>query len=144
MLYNLKENILGFLRTFVYIIAPVFTLSISFYIYKYQIIDINFKNLESNLISVSGTLAGFLFTAFIFFISLPDNLFVLRLKKEGYLKVVYKTLIIGVFTLIISLVLAMFTPYIKLMVSFFLIGLTESIVAGTYLYKVANLSSKSK
>lgn len=101
------------------------------------------KNIVQSIISVSGSLAGFLFTTLGILIGLPDNKFIQLLKKTKYMQVVFNTIIIGIISLLISTVLGVFNILKSINICIFIIGMAETFLGAIYLYKITLYSSKS-
>ena len=98
----------------------------------------------NNIINLSGVLAGFLFTTYGIFMSLPNNRFIHLLKFNGYMGIIYKTLLFGIVFLISSMILGLFTNYYNLITYIFVFGISETITSVYHFYKVLKYSSKSK
>lgn len=98
---------LDILKKFSYIWFPIIFGILGFFLLKYNFVAASDSN-RSSIANISGVLAGFLFTGYAIFLSLPsDNNFFNLLKKHGYSKLFYKqitiAIIINAFTMIISL-----------------------------------------
>jgi len=141
--HNINEDVKSFFIRFAYIIAPTVGLFIYFIFKKLSNFNID-DNFVSNLINVSGILAGFLFTSLGIIISLPENKFIQLLKDTGYMKIIYNSMIIGIITLLIAMLLGMFN-FKKIPTELsFIIGISETFLSAYYLYRVSYYSGKSK
>lgn len=125
---------------YAYIIAPLIGLFVYIVFLKDRVIDIN---LISNIINLSGTLAGFLFASLGIMIALPDNQFTLLLKENGYMNIIYKTMTIGIVAFLLSMVVGLFELNNSLMLIFFTIGVSETFLSSYYLYRVSYYTNKS-
>ena len=103
-------------------------------------IDSDFYN---NISNISGILVGYLMTTYGIFVALVDNRFITYLKSSGHFTIIYRIIILGIFFLMISMMLALFKFNDKLMVLSFIFGLSEVIMSVYYFYRVTTLSSKS-
>lgn len=142
-LYNIYRDIEEFIRRYAYLTFPL--LLIIAYVICKKIFNINIdEEFNSNVINVSGTLSGFLFTSLGIMLSLPENKFTQVLKESGYIEIIHKAMFLGIVFLIITLVLGLFKILSRLKTIFFIIGLSETLLSSYYLYRVTKLSSKSK
>ena len=82
-------------------------------------------------------------TTYGIFVALVDNRFITYLKSSGHFTIIYRIIILGIFFLMISMMLALFKFNDKLMVLSFIFGLSEVIMSVYYFYRVTTLSSKS-
>ena len=98
-IYNFKVCILSFIRRYLYIITGIFTcmvlyLFLSYFNYIETITA--YENLRSQITSVSGTLAGFLFAGQSILLSLPkSNRFIEALYEQGWFVIIFKTIFLG-------------------------------------------------
>lgn len=144
-LNNFLVDITTFIRKRVYMIAPLIVLIVVL-VNTMLLNRINIiidKDLHNNIANISGVLAGFLFTAYGIFLSLPDNNFITYLKRTNYFKIVLKTLLYGICFMLIAMLLGIFKILDKFMLITFLCGVSEVIVSVYYFYKITTLSSKS-
>lgn len=139
---NFKEDLKMLCIKYAYIVAPIIGLIIyTFFLKNKCPFDTEFK---SNLINVSGVLAGFLFTSLGIIISLPDNKFTNLLKQTRYISIIYNSMIIGIIALLISMLFGMFSVIDKITITAFIIGISETFLSAYYLYRVSYYSGKSK
>lgn len=90
-----------------YIWFPIVAGIFGFLMLKYNIVAASESN-RSSIANISGVLAGFLFTGYAIFLSLPsDNNFFSLLMKHGYSRLFYRqitiAIILNAFTMLISL-----------------------------------------
>lgn len=144
-LYNVFQTSLENFRKYIYILLPAISLII--YIVFRNIIFANIiedtSDYSNNIINLSGILAGFLFTTFGTFMSLPDNKFLDALQSNGYFKSIYRVQVLGVVFLLIAMVIGLFNLSIKVMTIFFMFGISEALGSLYYFYKILTLSRKS-
>lgn len=143
-LTNNFVDLVTFIRRYSYFVFPAISLLIILFINYFNFVTVEIdSDLRNNIVNVSGVLSGFLFTACGIFISLPDNNFIIYLKKSNYFTIVYKVLLLGIIFLISSMILGIFKLYDKFMIVIFLCGMTEVIISVYYFYKITSLSAKS-
>lgn len=145
-LNNFIVDITNLIRKRIYIVAPImaFVFVIVYTIISNNNLIMNIdKDLQNNVANISGVLAGFLFTAYGIFLSLPDNRFITYLKKSKHFDIVLKTLLYGIIFLIIAMLFGIFKLFYKFMLIVFLFGISEVFVSVYYFYKITTLSSKS-
>jgi len=140
-LNNIYYEIKMHLVKYAYIYAPIIGVSLGTISFYRKPIDMLFI---SNAINLSGILAGFLFTSLGIMISLPDNKFTILLKENGYMRIVYKTMAIGIVAFLISMVIGLIRFNSIVMAVFFTIGVSETFLSSYYLYRVSYYSGKSK
>lgn len=126
---------------FAYIVAPVIGFIVTNALNKRNLFDEIFI---SNVINLSGILAGFLFTSMGIMISLPDNKFTAQLSRSGYLKIVYRTMTIGILSFLIAMVTGLFRLGPDYTSFFFIIGVSETFLSSYYLFRISHYSSISK
>jgi|GEM_PF-2962752 len=126
---------------FAYIVAPVIGFIVTKSLNKRNLFDEIFI---SNVINLSGILAGFLFTSMGIMISLPDNKFTAQLSKSGYLKIVYRTMTVGILSFLIAMIIGMFRVDPNYTSFFFIIGVSETFLSSYYLFRISHFSSISK
>lgn len=141
-LHNVKEDIKEHLIEFAYIYAPLIGLAL--FIILTNLVNVDFdKEFQSNMINISGVLSGFLFSSIGIMLALPSNKFTQTLNSIGYMKIIFRAMIIGIFTLLISMLLGLFNVCSKVYSIFFVIGISETLLSAYYLYKVSYYSGKS-
>lgn len=143
--YNLVQEILEWSRKYIYLVLPALSI-LMFILFKDIILSNAHKNINdytNNIINLSGILAGFLFTTFGTFMSLPDNKFLDALGESGYFESIYRVQLLGILFLIIAMLIGLFDISIKYATIFFLVGISESIGSLYYFYKILTLSRKS-
>ena len=136
IIYEIKMNIVKY----AYIYAPIIGMIIYVFLLKDRLLSVDFI---SNIINLSGILAGFLFTSLGIMIALPDNSFTILLKENGYMKIIYKTMAIGIVSFLISMIIGLFNFNNSIMTIFFTIGVSETFLSSYYLYRVSYYTSKS-
>lgn len=136
IIYEIKMNFVKF----AYIYAPVISMIVYITLLKDRDLDIDFI---SNVINLSGILAGFLFTSLGIMITLPDNKFTILLKENGYMEIIYRTMTMGIVSFLISMITGLFNFSNSIMTIFFIIGVSETFLSAYYLYKVSYYTSKS-
>lgn len=136
---DVKENFIKYS----YIISPLMGLLLYRLLLKCEIINLG-RDFNSNLIGIAGTMSGFLFTSLGVILAIPDNKFMEFLKSTGYTTIIYKSLIIGIMTLLASMVLGLFDISETMPTYLFIIGISETVLSAYYLYKVSYYSGKSK
>lgn len=142
-LYNCIQDIIEKLREFSYILFLVIGLMVYIILLRYNESIFDFVNID-NIINLSGIFAGFIFTTFGIVMSLPDNKFTELMKSSGYMLIIYRTLLMGIVFFGLSMVFGLFTDIRKLIVLFFFIGLSETILTIYYFYKLVTLTMKSQ
>lgn len=142
-LYNCIQDIIEKLREFSYILFLVIGFIVYIILLRYNESIFDFVNID-NIINLSGIFAGFIFTTFGIVMSLPDNKFTELMKSSGYMLIIYRTLLTGIVFFGLSMVFGLFTDITKLIVLFFFIGLSETILTIYYFYKLVTLTMKSQ
>lgn len=142
MLNNIKETVKIHFIKFSFIYAPIIGLFIYFLLSKLLKTKLD-TDFMSNLINVSGILSGFLFSSLGIIISLPSTKFTNFLKETGYMRIIYNSMIIGIMTLLISMLLGMFSISIAATKLLFIVGISETFLSAYYLYRVSYYSGKS-
>lgn len=142
-LYNCIQDFIEKLREFSYILFLVIGLMVYIILLRYNESIFDFVNID-NIINLSGIFAGFIFTTFGIVMSLPDNKFTELMKSSGYMLIIYRTLLMGIVFFGLSMVFGLFTDIRKLIVLFFFIGLSETILTIYYFYKLVTLTMKSQ
>lgn len=143
-LHNLIQIIIEYIRKYIYIFLPISSLILYLVLKNIlfnRVIDLN--NYSNNIISLSGILAGFLFTTFGTFMSLPDNKFLDALESTGYFRAIYRVQLLGVIFLLLAMLIGLFNISIKTMTIFFMFGISEALGSLYYFYKILTLSKKS-
>ncbi|MCI5643440.1 MAG: hypothetical protein MR285_04960 [Peptoniphilus sp.] len=145
IIYNVKQAFLEIIRKYIYLVSPIIGLGAFIILEKANFIESSSdQSYINNIINLSGVLAGFLFTTYGIFMSLPNNRFIHLLKFNGYMGIIYKTLLFGIVFLISSMILGLFTNYYNLITYIFVFGISETITSVYHFYKVLKYSSKSK
>lgn len=143
-LNNILVDFVTLIRRYSYFVFPGISLLLIIVVNYFNLISIKIdSDLRNNIVNVSGVLSGFLFTACGIFISLPDNNFIIYLKKSGYFTIVYKVLLLGIILLISAMILGIFKLNDKSMIVIFICGMTEVMISVYYFYKITSLSAKS-
>lgn len=144
-LYNAVQFIIEKIREYIYLFLPLVSLSIYLFLKDEIFLSIseNLENYTNNIINLSGVLAGFLFTTFGTFMSLPNNKFLDALEDTGYFKSIYRLQLLGIISLFLAMLLGLFGISIKLTTLFFMIGISEAMGSLYYFYKILTLSKKS-
>lgn len=140
---NIKEYIKLYFIKYAYIYSPIAGLIIYNILKNLFTIKLS-EGFISNLINVSGILAGFLFTSLGMIIALPDNKFTMLLKENGYMKIIYNSMMLGIVSLLISMLIGMFNLSESMAIIFFIVGISETFLSAYYLYRVSYFSGKSK
>lgn len=144
-LYNLFQLTKELLRRFIYIVLPVVG-ALIYIIFKDKLISdtiLKSKTYLNNVINLSGILAGFLFTTFGTFMSLPDNKFLDLLEGSGYFKSIYRVQALGIIFLFSAMLIGLFEISAKYMTVMFIFGISEAIGSLYYFYKILTLSRRS-
>lgn len=90
-----------------YVWFPIIAGIIGFFMLKYNIVAASDSN-RSSIANISGVLAGFLFTGYAIFLSLPsDNNFFSLLKKHGYSRLFYRQITIAIILNAITMVISL-------------------------------------
>ena len=143
-LNNILVDFVTLIRRYSYFVFPGISLLLIIVVNYFNLISIKIdSDLRNNIVNVSGVLSGFLFTACGIFISLPDNNFIIYLKKSNYFTIVYKVLLLGIILLISAMILGIFKLNDKSMIVIFICGMTEVMISVYYFYKITSLSAKS-
>ena len=120
----------------IYLIVPFLVVLLYFlicYLTEYNLS--NSQNFNENKIEISITIAGILLTIMGLFTSLPNTKFRQLMKKYNHDKIINKTLFYGVMTSIITVILAVIEKMILAQSIFFIIAMTETVIASIWLYK---------
>lgn len=144
MLYNIKNSFFESIRSRIHLITPIAGLAI-FKLGTYlNIFDIvNKTDYVNNVINLSGILAGFLFTAYGIFMSLPRNRFIKQISHNGYMEVICKTLLMGIIFLLCSMFIGLYVNKESIMTVLFIAGISEAGTSIYYFYHILRYSSKS-
>ena len=130
IIYNVKQVFIEIIRKYIYLVSPIIGLGAFIILEKTNFIEAsNDLSYMNNIINLSGVLAGFLFTTYGIFMSLPNNRFIYLLKFNGYMGIIYKTLLFGIVFLISSMILGLFTNYYNLITYIFVFGISETITS---------------
>lgn len=144
-LHNMFQVLLEKSRKHIYLVLPGIS-ALFYFCFKDKVFNGTLDNLESysnNVINLSGVLAGFLFTTFGTFMSLPDNKFLDALETTGYFKSIYTVQLLGIIFLLLSMLIGLFNLSIKCMTIFFIFGISEALGSLYYYYRILALSKKS-
>lgn len=142
-IHNKKEDIKIVLIKYAYIFTPLIGLITYSILMNFIEIKLD-ENYLSNLINISGILAGFLFTSLGIMISLPDNKFTQLLKQIGYMRIIYNAITVGIIFFLIAMILGLFNISTTVANLFFIVGISETFLSSYYLYRVSYYSGKSK
>src|SRR5690554_148102 len=111
---TLFENLWNFIiRTkkiiikYSYVFYPMLGL-LFYYIFLLDYISCTKHSISVEIASIAGTLAGFMFTFLGIILALPSIDFTTTLKKYGYINYIYRTLVLGIVTLILSMLFSLF------------------------------------
>lgn len=148
--HTMFEIIYNFYINISYIIIPIITGIISFFIMKKMIIDQTVINDISNaFITVSGILPGILLTFITNVTSLPeDNFLIKNIKKQGYFGLLYKIIFLDislwVITLIFSVIMLILNKIIllKITISLFVSAVALFIHGFVMLSKITLLTNR--
>lgn len=91
---------------------------------------------NNSKIEIFIAIAGILLTIMGLFISLPGNEFRKLMKKYGHDKIIMRILFIGILSSLLGLILAISELFINLQVLFFIITMTETILATWWMYDI--------
>jgi len=125
-----------------YVFYPTLGLIFYFSLLK-NLIASNESKISNEIAPIAGTLAGFLFTFLGIIIALPSTEFTKILKKIGYMNYIYRTLLIGVISLVISMLFSIFRLSSNITIITFVIGISETFLSIYYVYNISVLTMKS-
>lgn len=148
--HTMFEIIYNFYINISYIIIPIISGIISFFIIKKIIIDQSvIKDISNAFITVSGILPGILLTFITNVTSLPeDNFLIKNIKKQGYFELLYKIIFsdisIWVITLIFSVIMLILNKIIllKITISLFVSAVALFIHGFVMLAKITLLTNR--
>lgn len=144
VLNNSLQTLIEYIRKYIFIFTPIIANILWIFLMKIEVIEIpKSTDYVNNVVNLSGILAGFLFTAYGIFMSLPDNKFISALKHTGYMDSIYKVLIFGILFLITSMLIGLYTHNYKILTISFISGISETIISLYYFYKILKYSSLS-
>lgn len=138
------KKIILFLKKYCYITIPIISIICLEILNYFNILIINLKaNFSETIISISGTLIGFLFTAMTIFFSLnKDSEYMQYLKMFNHHLIFSKLVIIGIAALVINIIIWLFDFNMKLLIITFIIGLEETVMSAYYIYIISLNSFK--
>lgn len=145
-IFSIIKNIKIFIKKYCYITIPAVTLIILICIkYVFNIEWVNLCQTEDNstLIGISGTLIGFLFTAMTIFFSLNKNQqYMQNFKRYNHHTIFGRLVILGIILLCINIFswLTKLNQYI--IITSFILGIEEFLMAAYYTYKLSLNSFK--
>lgn len=132
------------IKTQTFIIVPLIILLIAAIInYLFNITLVINGEFRSNVVTVTGVLAGFLFTAMGILSAMPNNRFIEYIRKYKLLQRINRTILTGIISGISSLLLAIFGVFDCLMLTLFLVCITDTCLSVWYVYKVLDYSNRS-
>lgn len=132
-----KESI-QFKRKYDYIIFPILILCIYIYLYKFTNIIVFHDNFLNNIISISGSLIGFLITAHSVLMTMPtDKKFIQLLKQYGYFKKMFIEILCSEITFIVCIILSLFEVNIFVASIFFMLGLSYTLILSMTLFEIS-------
>jgi len=148
--HTMFEIIYNFYINISYIIIPIISAIISFFIMKKIIINQSvIKDISNAFITVSGILPGILLTFITNVTSLPeDNFLIKKIKKQGYFELLYKIIFsdisLWVITLIFSVVMLILNKIIllKITISLFVSAVALFIHGFLMLAKITLLTNR--
>lgn len=142
-LYNCLQTLIKCIRKKIYLIIPIISSIIFCVLVSTGNIVSNDFNVKSDIIGVSGTLAGFLFSSLGIIIALPRNNFISKISSSGHMLIIIKTIIGGIIFFILSIITSIFTNYMLLIKIIFIMGLSEFTVALYQFSQIIKFSNKS-
>ena len=133
-----------FIKKYCYLTIPSLLLPIIYLLYKFNLLNIQFNDeYFPTLVSISGTLIGFLLTAMTIFFSLNKNIEYMRNFKKYKQHIVFSRIItFGIIFLSLNIGIWLFNGNSYIIVATFLIGLLETLMATYYTYRLAFNSFK--
>lgn len=132
------------IKTQTFIIVPLIILLIAAIInYLFNITLVINGEFRSNVVTVTGVFAGFLFTAMGILSAMPNNRFIEYIRKYKLLQRINRTILTGIISGISSLLLAIFGVFDCLMLTLFLVCITDTCLSVWYVYKVLDYSNRS-
>ena len=145
-LFSIIKNIKIFIKKYCYITIPTLTLIILIcirYALNIEWVNLCQKDNDSTLVGISGTLVGFLFTAMTIFFSLNKNQqYMQNFKRYNHHVIFGRLVTMGIILLCINI----FSWLIKLnqyiVITSFILGIEESLMAAYYTYKLSLNSFK--
>lgn len=143
---SIIKSIKILIKKYCYITIPTVTLIILIcikYIFNIEWINLCQTDDNSTLVGISGTLIGFLFTAMTIFFSLNKNQqYMQNFKRYNHHIIFGRLVVFGIIILCINI----FSWLIKLnqyiILSSFILGIEESLMAAYYTYKLSLNSFK--
>lgn len=126
-----------------FIIWPLIAIIIFYILNSQNIIAVNdyIQEYLSNVINVSGVIAGFQTTGLSILFSLPETDFFNQVLKSKRWKSIYRCTMLAFFTLILAMVFGVFRISIRMTSLFFVIGITNTVLGAfdiLYLIKLRN------
>ncbi|WP_025728477.1 hypothetical protein [Atopobacter phocae] len=133
----LREEIYEHFNLYIYLILP--TIVISLYFTATKLLEINLFNLElvdKHTLEISSILFGTLFTILGLYVTLPDNQSRKLMKHYGYDKIISRTLVIGILSSLLLIVLSITNLDSIQRLYLLLIAITETFILIYYFYNV--------
>lgn len=97
---------------------------------------------SSDILNISGTLIGFLFSTLSILLALPGNNYIKRLRRNDKLRVTRNNIFIGIISFFSTILLSILTNKFKFIIIFFVIGLIEIIISSLQLFIILKYSSE--
>ena len=137
--YNFIEWLKSIFRKYI-VLVPIIILLVALKI----LLKINISNdMIQNVVSISGTLAGFLFTAFSIILSFPeDKPFMRGLKDYGYIKRLFLCIFLGLIAFICTIIISIFNILSTIILPLFVLGILYTLIAAIYLFTISFYISK--
>lgn len=95
------------------------------------------SSLNANIVGLSGSFIGFLLTILTFMNAFPENQFIASLKKYGHFGVITRNICTGIILYIVALLLALLEIHESTALGCFLMGLTDTLLAGIHVARIA-------
>lgn len=134
---NLKRKCFEKFNIYIYFFIPAVVVTV--YLLCKKIFNFNLNSLNTfnyEVINISLAFTGILLTLMGLFASLPNSEFIQLLKKYNHDKILYRTLFLGTISFFITILLSIFEVFSYLKPIFFLIGISESIIASINIYLI--------
>lgn len=136
---NLVESLKSAIRKYIVLIPITVVLILLKLILKVSIEN----DILQNIVSVSGTLAGFLFTTFSIILSFPeDKPFMRGLKDYGYIKRLFLCIFLGLIAFISTIIITIFNILTILILPLFVLGILYTVISSIYLFLISFYISK--
>lgn len=133
-----------FIKKYCYVTIPMISIIILLILNKKNILIIlDRENFSETLISISGNLIGFLFTAITIFLSLnKESNYMRNLKKYNHHIIFGRLVSCGIISLMVNIISWIFNWDFYIFTIAFIIGLEETVMAAYYTYKISLNSFK--